>query len=228
MPRRSSASTSLRSTSFSAAGRRDAHPEDGSAITQPRKDHAGIGAETQCLLDRQRRAGTLQVLSHDGRGAIDRVGAGILLAFQREQFFVAGIADARRGRGHGDQRPDGRAGMKLKDTVIFHPNQILRRKASDECLHLRGVMRQRRASHPDPGTAGRRRRPRRANVHVNSGAALPSAAMSALAAGDLFQGARNAGNLGHQLGLLDLGEVDDLEDYQGGAAPAGARDSWRA
>ena len=47
-----------------------------------------------------------------------------------------------------------------------------------------------------------------------------------VAVGDRLERARRRGDLGHQLRLLDLVEVDDL-DGAAAAAPAAARDNWR-
>ena len=90
MPRNSVMATSLRPISFSAAAGEMPMPKTGAPSRRPRKIVPGLAPITERLLDREQRAGAALLLLHQQRVAVDHIGAGILLAFEREQFFVIG------------------------------------------------------------------------------------------------------------------------------------------
>ncbi len=95
MPRSSVTATSSRAQQLFHRRRRDAHAEHRRTVAQAQKDRAGIGAEFHGLVDAEQDARSAGLLPHHQRVAIDHIGAGVAVAFQREQFLV--IAAQMRG-----------------------------------------------------------------------------------------------------------------------------------
>ena len=90
MPRSSVTATSSRVSSFSTACAPNAHAEHRRAVAQAQEDRAGIGAEFPRFLDRQQRARAVVFLLHHQRIAMHHIGAGIAVAFQRQQLLIVG------------------------------------------------------------------------------------------------------------------------------------------
>ena len=147
MPRSSVTATSSRPSSFSAAAARDAHAEHRRTVAQAQKDRAGIGAEFHGLVDAEQHARAAGLLPHHQQVAVDHVGAGVAVAFQREQFLV--IAAQMRGaiENVGDE---GRLAERKRIECGHDSTQPdLAAERADEILDFLGVMRQWRHHAPD-------------------------------------------------------------------------------
>ena len=132
---------------FLHGGRADAHAEDRGAFAQAQKDGAGIGAEFQRLVDRQQRAGAAGILLHHQRVAMHHIGAGVAVAFQRQQFRIVGAQMRGTIEHMGDE---GRlAQRKQSNALMSSTKPDFAAKRADEILDFFGVMRQRRHHAPD-------------------------------------------------------------------------------
>ena len=90
MPRNSVTATSSRRTSFSTAAAAMPMPNTGAPSRRPRKIVPGLAPSFTRLVDAEQGARASGLLPHHQRVAIDHIGAGVALVFQREQLFVIG------------------------------------------------------------------------------------------------------------------------------------------
>ena len=65
-------------------------PKTGAPSRKPRKIVPGLAPSFTRLLDAEQHARPVRLLLHQQRVAVDHIGAGVALAFQREQLFVIG------------------------------------------------------------------------------------------------------------------------------------------
>ena len=95
MPRSSVTATSLRVISFSTAAAEMPMPKTGAPSRRPKKIVPGLAPNFSASSMREQRARAVGLLLHHQRVAVDHIGAGIALAFQREQLLV--VAAQMRG-----------------------------------------------------------------------------------------------------------------------------------
>ena len=134
-------------------GCRNAHAEDGRTVAQAQKDRAWIGSQLHRLFDAKQHARPVRLLSHQKRVAVDHIGAGVALAFQREQLFVIGAQ--MRCAIENMRNESGLASGYLSNADICSTQPDLAAKRADEILNFLGVMRQWRHHAPDRARPGR-------------------------------------------------------------------------
>src|SRR5882757_6381799 len=95
---------------------------------------------------------------------------------------------------------------------IYSTQPDLAAKCADEILHFLGIMRQRRHHAPDRARPGDIAAAAGDDMNVKLRHQIAECGdIELVALGDVFQRARDPGNLRHQLRLLDLVEVDQLD-----------------
>ena len=111
---------------------------------------------------------------------------------------------------------------------MSQPKPDLAAKRADEMLHFLGVMRQRRHHAPDRARPGDVAGAARDDVHMQLRHQIAERCdIQLVAFGDFFQRARDAGDFRHQLRLLDLVEVDDLDGVRPARHQQQPRDNAR-
>ena len=95
MPRSSVTATSSRPSSFSAAAAAMPMPNTGAPSRRPKKIVPGLAPSFTASSTLSSTRDPSGLLPHHQRVAVDHIGAGVAVAFQREQFLV--IAAQMRG-----------------------------------------------------------------------------------------------------------------------------------